>query len=405
MGRLHGRGAGLIRASAAKRSSHPLAEPSRRLLVVQSTPYCNLDCSYCYLADRANSERMELDVFERSLRWFYEEGLGKIPFTLLWHAGEPLAVPVDFYDAASESIERLSSLGSRPRIAVQTNGTLVSAEFCRLFGRDNWKVGVSIDGPQQWHDARRINRAGAGTYAKTMAGIERLREHGVAFSVISVVTESTMADPDALYDWYVAHGIRSVAFNPEETDGIHRAAHAHPEALRNAYKAFLRRFMDRVVGDGGLVQVREFNHGLRNLRRWNARSPLNQQSTPWAITSIDHRGGISTFSPELLGTTHPSGGHFVFGDVTRSSIAEIEADERYEATWLGIRKGIERCRSCAYFSVCGGGAPSNKLFENGTFDSADTVHCTLTRKAVIDVLLERIERSPEEIALLSARPS
>ena len=71
------------------------------LLVVQPTPFCNLDCSYCYLPDRANTHRMSLDTLEQVFRWVFSSGLVREPFTLRWHAGEPLEVPVARYEAAA----------------------------------------------------------------------------------------------------------------------------------------------------------------------------------------------------------------------------------------------------------------------------------------------------------------
>ncbi len=67
---------------------------------------------------------------------------------------------------------------------------------------------------------------------------------------------------------------------------------------------------------------------------------------------------------------------------------------RLQAMWRDIRAGIERCRAtCAYFPYCGGGAPVNKYFENGSFDSTETMFCRLTRQVPTDVVLAKLESS------------
>src|SRR3954465_14774619 len=76
------------------------------LLVVQPTPFCNLDCSYCYLPDRANTRRMSLDTLEQGFRWGFSSGGVREPFPLLWPAGEPLVVPVAWYEAAAALLRR-----------------------------------------------------------------------------------------------------------------------------------------------------------------------------------------------------------------------------------------------------------------------------------------------------------
>ena len=146
------------------------------LLVVQPTPFCNLDCSYCYLPDRANTRRMTLDTLEQVFRWVFSSGLVREPFTLLWHAGEPLVVPVAWYEAAAALLRRHGE--GRPPVtqSVQTNATLIDEEWCDYFRRHEVEVGVSVDGPAFLHDRHRRTRQGRGTLDKVLHGIHLLTE-------------------------------------------------------------------------------------------------------------------------------------------------------------------------------------------------------------------------------------
>ena len=76
------------------------------LLVIQPTPFCNINCSYCYLPDRQNTRKMSLETLEQTFAWVFSSGLVRQPFTLLWHAGEPMVVPAAFYEQAAELLER-----------------------------------------------------------------------------------------------------------------------------------------------------------------------------------------------------------------------------------------------------------------------------------------------------------
>src|SRR5580700_1470841 len=130
------------------------------LLVVQPTPFCNINCSYCYLPDRQSTKRMSASVLEQTLRWVFAGDLVREPFCVLWHAGEPLTVPVAFYENATELLHRLN-VSQVPFVqSIQTNATLIDAEWCRFFVEHHVDVGVSIDGPHFLHDRNRRTRQG-----------------------------------------------------------------------------------------------------------------------------------------------------------------------------------------------------------------------------------------------------
>ena len=131
------------------------------LLVIQPTPFCNLDCTYCYLPDRQNTRKMSVQTLEQTLDWVFSSGLVRHPFTLLWHAGEPLVMPTAFYDQAAGLLARHDPDGTLVTQSFQTNATLINAEWCALIRRQKIEVGVSVDGPAFLHDPRRRTRQGA----------------------------------------------------------------------------------------------------------------------------------------------------------------------------------------------------------------------------------------------------
>ena len=196
------------------------------LLVVQATPYCNLDCDYCYLPDRHDRRRLEPALLDPILDTVLSSPFVEEPFTLLWHAGEPLMVPPAFYDEASRRITAaLERHGQRDLLipqAIQTNATVIDERWCACFERNQMQVGVSLDGPAALHDAHRRTRTGLGSHAATMRGIAQLQRHGIPFEVITVLTAASLEDPDGLFHFFVEHGIGDVGFNMEETEGANR---------------------------------------------------------------------------------------------------------------------------------------------------------------------------------------
>jgi uncharacterized protein len=118
----------------------------------------------------------------------------------------------------------------------------------------------------------------------------------------------------------------------------------------------------------------------------------NIQTEPLAMLNVDSHGNVSSFSPELLGLKNKDYGDFLLGNINLQSLAEIHQACLGSALHRDIQAGVQACHACDYFSVCGGGAPGNKLFENGSFASTTTSYCTLTQMVPTDLILEAYER-------------
>ena len=146
------------------------------MVVVQPTAFCNINCTYCYLPDRDNKHVIAQSTVTRLFSEIFASGWACPEITVVWHAGEPLVAPVAFYREAFAAIERMRPASVIVKHSFQTNGTLIDAEWCRLFLEWNVGVGVSIDGPRELHDRHRKTRSGKGTFDKTLAGIRCLQE-------------------------------------------------------------------------------------------------------------------------------------------------------------------------------------------------------------------------------------
>jgi len=376
----------------ATRSSNTLdaAAPRLRLLVLQPTPFCNIDCSYCYLPNRKSAARMSLDTLDLACRRVFESPFLDRQLEVAWHGGEPLTVPLAWYDDASALMARRCPTELKLKHRFQTNGLLVNDDWARFFARLEAKVGLSIDGPGDIHDASRRTRRGRGTHAKAMGAARLLQHHGVGFHVITVLTELALDEPDRLFDFYVEHGITEVGFNIEEIEGAHRSSSLSGDSIEPRYRKFIRRFFERVWNASSLLKVRELESTIGLIL--SDVPAKDEQNLPFAVVSISHDGAISTFSPELLGAHHPRFGGFEFGHVTRHTLSDVAHAPRFRAASTEIRRGVEACeRNCRYFRWCGGGAPANKLFETGRFDTTETMHCRLMRQVMLDEVMAGLE--------------
>ncbi len=369
------------------------------LLILQPSPFCNIDCDYCYLAERSSTKKMSLEVLHKTLDRVFESGLVGGQLSVVWHAGEPLAVPLAYYE---EAFKLMASWGIPEGKIVhnfQTNGTLINDAWCEFFLKNNCSVGVSVDGPAYIHDKHRKDRQGKGTHDKVMRGIEFLKKHKVPFHSISVITADALESPDEVFNFFLENEIHSVGFNIEEQEGIHQISTLGGAVTTSGrIEKFMRRCYELQKAADGSVRIREFDRAFQALARTEEmdREVMNHndQSMAFGIISIDWQGNISTFSPELLGGKSAKYGDFCWGNTMTDSLLSIKSNPGFIRIANEIQEGMKMCQeSCQYFSYCGGGAPSNKYYENGSFASKETMYCRHTVQLPFDIVLADLEKT------------
>jgi uncharacterized protein len=367
--------------------------PRTDVVVVQPTPFCNINCRYCYLPDRSNKATISLDTVETLFQKVFSSGWLGDELTVIWHAGEPLVMAVDFYRRAFGLIESLRPVNLRLRHSIQTNGMLIRKEWCELFRQWQVGVGVSIDGPRRFHDANRMSRTGRGTFDKTIAGIRLLRQQEVPFHVISVLTRESMAAPEEMLEFYVSEGITDVCFNIEESEGSHVSSLLAQTDAQASFSGFLEKFWHLSRADGRIGFIREVDGMLPRVFRGEEAPLRNAQVEPFGMLNVDCRGDVSSFSPELLGLKSAHYNNFIIGNIKSDSLEDMRLSPAMQSMARDIAEGVKSCRaSCHYFSVCGGGAPVNKWSEAGSFAGTRTGFCKLTQQVPIDLILASLRR-------------
>ena len=355
-------------------------------LILQPTPFCNIDCKYCYLPLRGEKARMSEAVLAATFRLLRSE-LVQDRLAVVWAIGEPMSLPIDFYEKALAIARDAAPPSLEIRHGFQTNATLVTPEWCEFLKRENIAVCVSIDGPRELHDANRITRAGTGTHEKAMQGIGLLRSHGIEVKAIAVVSHDSLKYPEELFRFFENCGIASIGLNIESIVGVNERSSHQCEGSENEVGAFLTTIFRLFERSEKITFLREYNPDLVPL--YKKPTPRDEIARPiFHQVCVDWRGNATLFSPPLLNMKHPRYGDFALGNLCRTSIEAMVTTEKFKRINAEINEGIERCwEECAYFSVCGGGLPAQKLFENGSFASTETLNCRLTRKVLMDAFI------------------
>jgi uncharacterized protein len=373
-------------------------QPWISLLVLQPSPFCNINCDYCYLPNRTSKKRMSLQVVAATIEKVFAADLVLGPLTVIWHAGEPLAVPISYYEQAFDEIRRKAPVGAEIRHCMQSNGTLINDAWCRFIRDHHVSIGLSLDGPGDIHDAHRKTRSGRGSHSAAMEGLRRLQAYGIPFHVISVITRQSLGRAKDIYQFFYDLGISQLGFNIEEIEGENaKSSLTSSGPLAESVETFMATIFELQKADSGRMRIREFDAAMGRIRSQKSlRSFIfphfNEQVRPFGILNVDCDGNFSTYSPELLGMNVSPYGPFSFGNILQEDFVDAVESGKFRSAFADIQSGINLCQeSCAYYGYCGGGAPANKYYENGSFATAETMFCKYSVKLPLEIVLHDLE--------------
>lgn len=355
-----------------------------RHVLLQPTTGCNLNCTYCYLPDRKDARPMSVAVAESIAR-----SLAPVPHLvwLLWHGGEPLATGLGHFRRLIDRFEELRERG-RVRHSLQTNGTLITSEWCEFFKEKGLNIGISLDGPAHLNTSR-VNWSSRSSHNAALRGIDLLRVAGLNFSVIAVVGAHNIRYPRELYSFFRELGCRGLNINIEEHEGLNQGA----QSLQEADVRFFWEELYAAWRQDPTLRIREFDSVIGWMTGvCEPARAVSRIGDFWP--TIAFNGDVVVLSPELLGAPRPDRDRFIIGNVLDRPLPDIIRgclDVDYVQEYFS---GRHQCmHECPYYSYCGGGEPSNKYFELGRLDVTETAHCRNTRQVVVDVVLASLDES------------
>ena len=367
-----------------------IANPFAKPLYVMLKPagaHCNLACKYCYYLEKnklyptAQRHLMSDEMLEQFTREYIEaQTMNQVLFT--WHGGEPLLRSIDFYRKAL-SLQQKYAGGRRIDNVIQTNGTLLTDEWCEFFAQNHWLVGISIDGPQPDHYHYRLTAAGKPSWKKVMQGIKLLKKHGVEWNAMAVVNAYNANHPMEFYRFFKENGCQFLQFTPiverltRHEDGRTLASLADKDeiSLSEASVApeqwgyFLCAIFDEWVRkDVGKIFVEIFDCTLAN---WMGISP-----------------GICAYSKECghAGVMEHNGDvyscdHFVFpeyklGNIRDHSLIDmLYGEQQQEFSRLKHSSLPRQCKECDMEFACHGECPKNRFMKDKYGDSGLNYLC------------------------------
>ncbi|WP_131741975.1 cyclophane-forming radical SAM peptide maturase AmcB [Actinomadura roseirufa] len=360
-------------------------------VVLQPTSLCNLDCAYCYLPGRKQRYELLPKVAEAVAASIAEQGnqTPDRPVDVVWHGGEPTALPIARFLEQLQPFEVLREAG-RVRHAIQTNATLIDQRWCELFRDYSFEIGVSIDGPAA-SNMDRVDRSGRPAFQRIMRGINTLRDHDIPFSVICVVSPQTITAAGDLLAFFEELGCTRVGFNIEEFEGLNTRAPVDDQAA----KVFWRDILDHQAGrrPAARLRIREIDQLAAYLTQTrDGRKEEWTKAKHDPIPTIAWNGDTVLMSPELLGIDAPEHHDFVVGNVLEQSLPTMLRRAHTVGYIRELLRGLDGCQDgCPFWDFCRGAHAGNRYFEHGTFAATETAHCRNTRQALVTAFATTIK--------------
>jgi uncharacterized protein len=332
-----------------------------QVFVKPSGAACNLRCSYCYylekepLRRKAGMSVMSDEVLEEYIRQHFEASGGSEVF-FSWHGGEPTIAGLAFYRRAVVIQKRLTPEGCRILNGMQTNATLIDEEWGRFLREEGFYVGVSLDGPERFHNIHRQRPDGSGTFTDVMRGLSILREHDVPHEILCVVNSDNVHAPLEVYRFLRSLGVSYITFLPlveRENSATERVT---GRSVRPAdFGRFLSDIFDEwVENDIGKIKVQVFEEALR--------TAFGQDHTLCIFKPVCGAIPVVEMNGDFYSCDHFVDEEHLIGNIMNSSLESLLDNPRQRAFGEVKKSALPRyCVDCEVLEMCNGECPRNRF--------------------------------------------
>ena len=335
-------------------------------------PICNLGCKYCFYLDKTKfyrgvkNYRMSKRVLKRFIKQKIESlNTDIVPFS--WQGGEPTLLGLDFFKDVVKLQTRYSN-GKIIQNGFQTNGVLLNDRWCDFFARNNFLVGLSIDGPEEIHDHYRRKKGGKPSFSDVMKGMSFLKKHNVDFNVLSVVNDFNSEHPIAVFDFlknecsnflqFIPAVDRLLSNNDPNIVKENQEANVHEWSVKpEQYGAFLCSIFDEwIKKDVGQVFIQIFDETLANFVGMPSSVCLFKKTCGDAL-AIEHNG-------DVYSCDHYVYPNYRLGNILTDHLNDMVNSDRQLKFGEHKKSGLPGyCQECEVKFACHGGCPKNRFIK------------------------------------------
>jgi len=322
---------------------------------------CNLNCQYCYYLEKkslypeTDHFLMTDDILEEYIIQHIQASTEDV-INFSWHGGEPLLAGIDFYRKALRLQSTYKPAGKTILNCIQTNGILINEEWCKFIEKEGFIIGISIDGPAEFHNTFRRTKDGDNTWQQVIRGYQLLKQHGVSPEILCVVNSENVRHPLVIYNFLKQMGAKYITFLPliEPDDGSTRGVSSN-SVPSEEFGFFLSDVFDNWVEyDIGEIKIQIFEEA--------ARTAFNQEHTLCifkvncgGVPVIEHNG-------DFYSCDHYVNKDYMIGNIMNHSLTGFLESQRQIKFGKAKSGTLPRyCKECEVRTMCNGECPKNRF--------------------------------------------
>ena len=333
--------------------------------------HCNLHCSYCYAAPfkKEKYKILDLKLLEKVIKEALELSDNVI---ISWHGGEPTMVGLDYFKDYMKIVNKYKKDNQNVVNMLQTNATLITDDMAQFFKDNGFIISISLDGDETSHNKNRYNYKGQGSFKDTMAGVEKLRKHGIFPPLIATVTQSTINDGLKNFNFFVNNGLKEIKFShvyDSDTDEFSINNEEWYNYTRSILDEWLK-LQDRSI------KIREIDEILSWIIGKNLNICANQgMCLSWL--SVDEDGDI--YPCEYLRKDNP------YGNIKEMNLKDVFSSDSYLKFKNKVISMPDKCKKCELLNFCHNGCPATRIKENKLSYDGLYVYCEQRKSLINDI--------------------
>lgn len=327
--------------------------PPISVMVKPSSSNCNMNCGYCFYHSLAGQREsfshgfMNINIIEDIIIKAFEFTKGERVY-LSFQGGEPLLSRKEFYKAVNKAVKERNIYNSEVHIALQTNGTLIDGEWCKIFKENNYLIGVSLDGRRE-DNIYRVYKDGKETFDDVIRGINLLQKNNIDYNILSVVTRLAAENIIEIYEFCKGGGHRFLQFIPclrpfghSEEDDMYMTGEQYGDYLVKLFKLYYQDYIK-----GNYISVRQLDNFV-SLAAGRQAEQCGMNGHCSCQFVIEGDGSVYPCDFYCLD-------EYQLGNIVNTDFFTLSKSMKLREFVRNSMKIEDKCRNCGYYQLCRNG--------------------------------------------------
>ncbi|MGN1419286.1 MAG: anaerobic sulfatase maturase [Acutalibacteraceae bacterium] len=327
--------------------------PPLSIMVKPASSLCNLRCKYCFYCDVASVREdfsfgvMKTETAENLIRSALSFADGE-SVAFAFQGGEPLIAGMDYFSFFVETVKKYNEKNSRIFYSIQTNGTLLDDDWARFFTKNEFLVGLSLDGDYEANRFR-LTADGQNSYYKIIRAANKLKKHKTEFNILTVLTGSCAENATRIYKYFRDNGFRYLQFIPclrpfgdNSESELYMTNEQYADFLIKIFNLYVKDFVR-----GNYVSIRYFDNLVRMY--------LGEKGEQCGMCGFCSHQFVAEGNGNIYPCDFYCTDEWLLGNINETELSDLAKSEKATEFLRESLVAPEKCKKCPYYPLCRAG--------------------------------------------------